>query len=57
MRKHKRKHRISVARERVHHDAWRAEIVGDVFELWLGISRLMGRVREPERRREPDPSR
>jgi hypothetical protein len=28
-------------------NAWRDEIAADVFELWLGISRLMARIRGP----------
>lgn len=29
----------------------RQEIEADVFELWLGVSRLMARVTMPDRRR------
>ncbi|MFN3938929.1 MAG: hypothetical protein ACK4KW_15310, partial [Gemmobacter sp.] len=28
---------------------WRDEIGGDVFELWIGVSRLMARVHGTER--------
>jgi hypothetical protein len=35
-------------------EAWRAAVVSDVFELWIGISRLMARVSEPRpARRQP----
>jgi hypothetical protein len=33
--------------------AWPDDIVGQVFELWVGISRLMAIMREPDRRFEP----
>jgi hypothetical protein len=37
---------------RVH--AWPDDIVAEVFELWIGISRLMARMREPDQRFGPD---
>jgi hypothetical protein len=40
---------IPVTREQIR-DAWREEIAGDVFELLMGVSRLMERVRGPDRR-------
>ncbi|MBI1203157.1 MAG: hypothetical protein GC182_11660 [Rhodopseudomonas sp.] len=29
-------------------EQWCNEIIGDVFELWIGISRLMARIQEPQ---------
>ena len=47
MREQKRKNVLPVTREQIQ-SAWRNEIAGDVLELWIGISRLMARMRGPD---------
>lgn len=54
MREQKRKNRVSAAGDRikgVRHD----EIMGDVFELWIGIARLMARMRGSDQPLESSP--
>jgi hypothetical protein len=43
MRQQKRKNTVPGTKDRIQ-GAWREEIAGDVFEIWVGISRLMARV-------------
>ena len=49
MRESKRKSTRSVADDLIH-GIQRQEIEADVFELWLGVSRLMARVTMPDRK-------
>ena len=44
MRQRKRKSKAPAAGNLIK-GIWRDEIVADVFELWIGISRLMARMR------------
>lgn len=44
MRQQKRKSKSPAAGNLIN-GIWRDEIVADVFELWIGISRLMARMR------------
>lgn len=46
---HKKKSAVPAEREQ-NRDAWQEEIARDVFELWMGISRLMERIHGPDRR-------
>lgn len=44
MRQRKRKNKAPAVGNLIK-GVWRDEIVADVFELWIGISRLMARMR------------
>ncbi len=52
MNEQKDKDGVPMAREQTQ-NALREEIAGDVLELWIGISRLMARVRGSDHVVEP----
>ena len=44
--------RKSASNGQINNEQWCNEIIGDVFELWIGISRLMARVQTPQPKRD-----